>query len=120
MPPARIPSSLRYELRRKLDRHQKVMDIFSTCQCEELPMLRGRRRAPRGSRIAGQSEAPSGKTAMALTRRLESTLSGHRISLVDVQESRRPMVAALRPAAAQSGSRHGQTSAPREAKGGRG
>jgi hypothetical protein len=83
-------------------------------------MLRGRRRAPRGSRIAGQSEAPSGKTAMALTRRLESTLSGHRISLVDVQESRRPMVAALRPAAAQSGSRHGQTSAPREAKGGRG
>jgi hypothetical protein len=51
----------------KLDRHQKVMDIFSTCQCEELPMLRGRKRAPRGSRIAGQSEAPSGTTAMALT-----------------------------------------------------
>jgi hypothetical protein len=83
-------------------------------------MFRGRWRARVGSRIGTQSEAPQGTTAIALIRRLESTLTGHRISLVDVQESRRPMVAALRPAAAQSGSRHGQTSAPREAKGGRG
>ena len=60
LPRAPIPSALRLELRRKIDRHQNVTGVSSTCQCEELPMFRGRRRAPAGSRIGAQSEAPSG------------------------------------------------------------
>src|SRR6478609_6672343 len=73
LPRAPIPSALRLELRRKIDRHQNVTGVSSTCQCEELPMFRGRRRAPAGSRIGAQSEAPSGSDSYCANRRPEST-----------------------------------------------